>query len=159
MVKNRYLLLTIKIISFVIVFAASLYIFSEILNKGNTDMTAPMEEASLPLIYIQVEDYNINCLHGYVNEMNASSLRDSLTPINSDRSLNLEIDKYGALISGISFEVRSIDGERLLEQTEITDYHTVDDTIYASLTMKDLMEDNTEYNLDIIQKLIFQSIM
>lgn len=148
--KNGYLLLTIKIISFVIAFAVSLYIFSEILNKGNTDMTAAMEEASLPLVYVQVEDYNINCLHGYVSKMNASSLRDSLTPIDSDRLINLQIDKYGALISGISFEVRSIDGKRLLEQTEITDYHSVDDTIFASFTMKDLMEENTEYNLDIV---------
>ena len=54
--------------------------------------------------------------------------------------------KYGNTIDELTFEVRSIDGTRLVEKTKVTDYQENDKSISASITIKDLIEQNTEYN-------------
>lgn len=56
------------------------------------------------------------------------------------------VDKYGNEISEISFEVRSIDGTRLVERTKVSDYSDKGDSIQASVTIKDLIEPGVEYN-------------
>lgn len=44
-----------------------------------------MEEASLPIVSMSAEGYAINTLYGYVNEMGASYVQESLTPLAADR--------------------------------------------------------------------------
>ena len=73
-------------------------------------------------------------------------MRDTLTPLGENRSLSFTIDKYGNTIDELTFEVRSIDGTRLVEKTKVTDYQENDKSISASITIKDLIEQNTEYN-------------
>ena len=53
------------------------------MNRGNTDMTMEMSEATLPIIYINNEGQHINPLHGYIKEMNVSSMYDTVTPISA----------------------------------------------------------------------------
>ncbi len=60
--------------------------------------------------------------------------------------MSFTIDKYGNTIDELTFEVRSIDGTRLVEKTKVTDYQENDKSISASITIKDLIEQNTEYN-------------
>lgn len=45
------------------------------------------------------------------------------------------------------FEVRSVDGERLIESTEVTDYETTAAGIFGTLTAKDLLETGKEYEM------------
>ena len=68
-----------------IVFVASLITFSVYLNKGNTDMTLDMSEPSLPVAYIDLGGRNVNEMHGYLSRMDASTIRDSITPVGTDR--------------------------------------------------------------------------
>ena len=89
---------------------------------------------------------SFNTLHGYCQEMDGKLLRDTITPLESGRKLSFVIDKYDNEITGLSFEVRSIDGTRLVERTQITNFHEGTDSIVASVNMKDLMEKNQEYN-------------
>ena len=45
-----------------------------------------------------------------------------------------------------SFEVRSIDGTRLVERTKVSNYRETKDNIRTTVTIKDLIESGTEYN-------------
>ena len=148
--KKTYLLLAAKIITFCVIFIASLILFSELMSRGNTDMTARMREAELPLIFVEQNEIRYNCLHGYTAEMETKYLHDSVTTIDTGRKLPIVIQKYNALISDISYQIRSLDGSRLIEDTQITDYETVDDEIQATLPIKDLLEEGETYLLDII---------
>lgn len=127
-------------------FFLSLFVVSAVINQGNTDMTVEMEPASFPLVFIGSGNEQINCLHGYDKEMQGSSMRDTITPIDSNRHLELTVQKLGNAVRGLTFEVRSVDGERLVEATEITQFTETDEEIVASLTVKDLIAENTEYN-------------
>ena len=132
-----------------VTFFLSLFIASAVINKGSTDMTAEMGGATLPLVYMG-QTVKINCLHGYLGPVQGESMRDTITPMGKDRKVPVLIEKFGNEIKRFSFEVRSIDGERLVESTEVKKYETEDDLIRAQITVKDLIEPETEYNLIII---------
>ena len=136
------------------VFIASLIGFSFGMNKGNTDMTIEMPKASLPVAYILIDDLQINEMHGYAQRMDAATIRESLTPIGEDRELSFKVDLYGQEPEEIRFEVRNTDGSRLIEDTRVTDYIKEDDSISATAYLKDLIEENVEYNFILIIKLL-----
>ncbi|MDE5824641.1 MAG: hypothetical protein K2H91_08170, partial [Lachnospiraceae bacterium] len=87
-----------------------------------------------------------NYLHGLKQEMDGSFFRDTITPLGEGRTLSFVVDKYGNEINEISFEVRSIDGTRLVERTKVSDYNDKGDSIQANVTIKDLIEPGVEYN-------------
>lgn len=137
----------IKAAGFAITFFLSLFIISGVMNQGNTDMTTEMRPASFPLIFMNTDGKKINCLHGYAQEMEGSYLRDTITVIPQGRTVQFEIDKFHTDILKISYELRSVDGERLVENGEITNKEETKESISASVTLKDLIETQTEYNL------------
>lgn len=129
------------------VFFISLFAVSAVMNKGNTDMTMEMSPATFPLVYMNSEEEKFNCLRGYVGEMNGSSLRETITPLMDGRRLSVFIEKMGNEIEGLSFEVRSVDGQRLVENTVVYNYEEDSEEIRAVFAVKDLIEENVEYNL------------
>ena len=137
----------LQVIIWIATFFVSIFVVSGLMNQGNTDMTVEMGEATLPLIYMSQGEDKINCLHGYLKEMQGSSMRDTITPLEEGRKLEITVEKYDCEIERLSFEVRSVDGERLVESTEITQYREDKERIEAEFTVKDLIEDNEEYNL------------
>ena len=105
-----------------VVFIAALFIASAVINQGNTDMTMEMAPASFPVIHMFVGDKEVGSLHGYRDVMECSYQRDCITPLGEGRRVSFQVDKYGQKIEKMVFEVRSINGERLVENTEISDY-------------------------------------
>ena len=79
--------------------------------------------------------------------MDVSKVRGYITQLDEKRGLSFVIRKYGADIEGPYFEVRSMDGERLIEKTRITDMKDHPDEIEGSIRIKDLIDENTEYSL------------
>lgn len=142
----------LKVVVCILTFFAALFVISATMNSGNTDMTAEMREASFPLIFMEKNGQRYNCLHGYAEEMNGSFQRDSITPLEADRHLSFVVEKFGAVIQEITFEVRSVDGERLVESTKVEEYEDEGTVISANIILKDLLEENTEYNLIILLK-------
>ncbi len=129
-----------------IVFFCTLFISSSLYNQGNADMTTTMEQASLPIVHITNEGMAFNTLYGYRQAMDGRLLRDTITPLQTGRRLSFQIDKYDNEIKSLSFEVRSIDGSRLVESTQITNYKEETDAIRATVNIKDLIEKEQEYN-------------
>ena len=143
----------IKIVTGVVTFLTALVLISIIINQGNTDMTVEMKKATFPVVYMYNESgEEINCLRGYSTEMETASLRDTITPLTQDRGLSFCVDKYSNDISELSFEVRSIDGERLVESTKIREYTDGEDKLTANINIKDLIEADTEYSFILVLK-------
>lgn len=136
----------LKGIFFGVVLFAALFLFETVMNLGNTDMTAEMAPASYPLVYMNVSGELVNCLHGYRNEMDAAYMRDTITPLENGRDMGITVEKFGTGIAGISYQIRSSDGSRLIEETELTDYEETENYLTAYFTVKDLLEQGKEYN-------------
>lgn len=137
----------LKGIVFGITFFAAIFIISKIMNQGNHDLTAEMPPASFPIVYMGMDGMAYNELHGYAQPMNTVFMRDTITGLDSGRSTEFTIDTYGMPIAEISYEVRSVDGSRLIENTTITEYTEEKGSIRGTITVKDLIEKNKEYEL------------
>lgn len=130
-----------------VVFAAALMILSTVMNQGNTDMTTEMGEATYPVLSMSIGTHRVGSLHGYAQAMDCAYLRDNLQPVSEDRKIDAQIDTFGREIGEIAFEVRSLDGERLVESTPVTDYKKTGDAITFEIVLKDLIENDIEYML------------
>lgn len=108
-----------------------------------------MDMATLPIVNLQLDGTDINTLHGYVDEIDAITLRDSITPLFADRKLPVSISTYGMEISRIDYEVRSLDMTRLVEDTQVTNFNVNDNKISATFNIKNLLDEGCEYLLKI----------
>ena len=84
---------------------------------------------------ISFDGRDINEMHGYIDEMEVNYMRESLTPLATGRRVSLTVDCYDSTISNIAYEVRSIDGTRLIEDTKIEEYVQQDGKIELSFTL------------------------
>lgn len=138
---------------FAATFIVVLIVSSLFLNRGNTDMTAEMKLPELPLVYVNVGEQHVNMMRGFLNAMDEQYMKESIMPIESDRRLSFSVKKYGQSVESLAFEVHSVDGSRLVENTEITNYRTLGDTLTADIVLKDLIEEKTEYGLTFLVNL------
>ncbi len=107
------------------VFLMAVLISSLIINRGNDDAKVDLGDPTLPRISFMVKGEEINHLQGYVNEMNVSAMRDTITPIEKNGNLEMLIEADGNTISGIFYDVYSLDGQK----------------VYASGTVKEFTEE------------------
>lgn len=143
--------LTINIAIVIAVFFISLFVAGSIINQGTTDMTMEMGQATFPVVTVRFNGIEMNPMHGYRKEMKTNLMRESITPLMSGRKVALQIDRFGTEIDSIAFEVRSVDGERLVENTQVPEWEERDDgTLFATLELKDLIDMNQEYELIVL---------
>ncbi len=133
-----------------IVFFIALFVINRIMNQGNMDMTAQMSGASFPMVYMGMGDIRYNALYGYSSEMDSAYMRDNITILDENRQTNLYIETYGEAVNSVSYEVRSIDGERLIENAQMTELTQEGTEISGKIVLKDLIEQNKEYSLIIL---------
>lgn len=129
------------------VFIITLVFTSYLTNHENEDLTSEMEEATLPVVYTIRDGGKMNDLHGYTSEMDGRYVRDNILPLKKDLKINLQVQTYGFQIDAMSYEVRSLDMERLIENKEIGDYKNSGEKVEAELTLENLLEENKEYLL------------
>lgn len=118
--------------------------------KSESAATTIMTEASLPAVMMQTDSGTLyNRLHGYTGDINEAFMNLEITPLPSDKKLPVVIDTYNQEITGLSFKVRDSQDLSLIENTVVTDYESTSDRVYARLNIKNLIEDNRPYILEI----------
>lgn len=147
MKKEKIGRVLLKIVVLVLVFAGAFVVSTRILNQENGTTSEAMENATLPLVYMLTDGTPYNTLHGYKNPMTVTATRDTLTPLNSDQTLDIQIVPYDNEIGDITFEVLSADGTESLENTKVTKMTEESNVINATLEMQHQMLINTEYVL------------
>lgn len=89
-------------------------------EHSNKDLTTEMTDATLPVVslYVQTDSGDglkeINKLRGYTEKMNGIYMRDTITPVGTDRLLPIQVRTYDTQVDGISYEIRSMDMDRLI---------------------------------------------
>ena len=143
----------IKAVVYILVFIVATvltYIFT-IGKPVYTVNTSGMKSAGLPVIYMTTEDGSkYNYLYGYTGEVNETLVRDAITPIDDSRKLTISVKQYGTIVSGVSYEVVTTDGNTLIERGTLSEYNGHNGIITADFEFKNLLEDNKEYLLKII---------
>ena len=140
----------IKFAVFAVVFFTALFVVGGMMNKGHDNLTMEMAPATFPLITMELDGVKYNQLHGYRNAMEVAFQRETVTALGESRNTDFQIDAYGRRIDGMTIEVRNEDGSRLIERTEVTDYVRKGDTVRGTISLKDLIDRDTEYSLTIL---------
>lgn len=139
----------IKAVILAVVFIIGIYFLTVFRGREEIDQITNMSAPTLPTLYLNSFNENMNELHGYTQEMEANYMRDTITPLSSELTLPVIIKTYGEQIKKISYEVRSLDTSRLVEQTDVNDFEEGTDTISTTFDIKNLLEEDKEYILKI----------
>lgn len=137
----------IKIFVLLFCFVAAVFTFGYFTNQNGVNLTTEMQAASYPVISLYYQDYVVGELHGYRNEMDMTTIRETVVPVHDDRKVTVEVDTFGAQVDRISYEIRSLDGERLIANRECKDYEAEGDTLHMELVLENLLEESEEYQL------------
>lgn len=142
------LLKKISILAGIFIVAAGIYFIlaQKTVEKADTVYTT-MEEATLPVVYTDMFRLKTNCMAGYLQEMQQKTARESLTVLPQDRQLELSIEDYGTSVLGIRYEIRSMDLNRLVEKTEVTNWDSSEGDISVTLPIQNLLTRGTQYML------------
>lgn len=111
-----------------------------------------MDEASLPVVYVEAMGREMNPLWGYVQEMEGTAA-DSLTILPEDRLLPVRIAGYGGTVTGLRYEIRSLDQEQLVERTALSGWETAEGEVRASLPIQNLISRDSQYQLCLVVSL------
>lgn len=128
------------------------------IRKNRAESYETMSQASLPLVSLVCSEGAKNELHGYVDDMELSSMRDTITPLTDSHELSIEVS-FASRVGSASYEVRSLDGSRLVERGEINDWEELsEDTKGAQLKFSSLVDDSNEYQLHLVLELENKSV-
>ena len=102
-----------------VVFVLAILISSLVLNQGTSDITVGLSDPDLPRVAFEVRNQRVNALEGYVDEMDITAMRDTITPISDNGLLNMYLETGGQEIAGIRYEVYSLNGEEVYLQNAV----------------------------------------
>lgn len=93
------------------VFILALVVSSLLINRGTDDKIVDMGAPLLPRVSFYVGDTEVNHLSGYTRDMDITAMRDTIIPLETDGSLQMDIEADGTQIDSVRYEVYSLDGE------------------------------------------------
>ena len=135
-----------KILILLAVFIVALFTFSKLTNHETKDLTTDLAAPTLPVVYFEDNGHPLNELHGYVEEMSVISMRDTITPLPENGKLSLRIDPYDNKIKEVSFQIRSLNGDRLVQDgnVQVSGDKTA---VTGTISVENLLEEQMEYQL------------
>ena len=102
-------------------FLVAIVISSLLTNRGTADLTVDLGDPTLPRVSFSVAGNPVNALTGYVDEMDITAMRDTITPLLENGTLEMTIQDTGSDIQAARYEVYSLDGEEVYKKQEIRD--------------------------------------
>lgn len=117
--SSKYIFLGVLFIATMVVTFLSMGL--ETVTPSATTMT----EATLPVISMLTDEgTEFNPLHG-IQQLLTALTNDSLTPIAQNRKLDIVIYSYGADVQEVSYKVRSLSDNSLIENTKVNTLNRV----------------------------------
>lgn len=111
-----------------------------------------MSRASLPEVSLIYGDGFAHLLHGYLDEMDCSTMRGVITPLQERRRVTVSIENYSKKPDQVIYQLRSLDGERLVEDGVMDKWTEADGAMTQELQLANLMENGREYTLILLCK-------
>lgn len=136
--------------TFLVIFLASVAGSYQFINRNNQDLTIELSGPTLPLVSVVLGEESYNTLHGYTANMDAGDAAQYICPVGEDRTIYGKIEALGEKVKRLAYEVRNINGSRLIENGNITWEENTVDILEFQVKMKDLIEEGEEYIFTII---------
>lgn len=137
-----------RIIVLFLIFIGGVAGFSCLMNSENTDNRTDFQTPEIPCMAMLLGDTEVNRMYGYARNMETDYMRDTLTPLGTDKTLAVSITPYGREIESLVYEIKSSDGSKVIENNKIKKFQEQEDgTLTAEFTLKKSILMNQEYTL------------
>lgn len=121
-----------------------------LMNNETTDDRSDMNDAVLPEVMVQFGDVLTNRMYGYRQPMEADFVRDSVTPLDTTKKLTLVVNPYDTKVRNLSYEIRTSDGSKVMENRTIKSLETGSDGyLRTEIEISSGLLMNQEYSLQI----------
>lgn len=138
----------IKIAYAIGLFVVTVLVSEALTSNHSTATTEALARATLPIVHILRGEEPYNEIHGYLEARDVGAYRADITPIDTDRQIDIEIDPYGQQVTRMSYEVRDITGARLIDSQDVTGFYVLNGGVTrVSFTIGNLLSTDTEYLL------------
>ncbi len=118
-------------------------------NSEITDDRSDMNDSTLPEVMLQIGESMANRMYGYRQPMQADFTRDSVTPLDTTKKLLFVIDPYETKVNSLSYEVRTSDGSKVMENKKIKQLQKSGNYLQAQIQINSDLRMNQEYSLQI----------
>ena len=118
-------------------------------NSEMTDNRSDMNDAVLPEVMVKMGNTYANRMYGYKQPMQADFTRDSVTPLDTSKKLTFVIMPYDTKVSSLSYEIRTSDGSKVLENRKVKNLGKSGDYLTADITIDSGLRMNQEYSMQI----------
>lgn len=139
-IAKKYMILPLIFILALAVY----FVLSQRESKNDVTYTA-IEDANLPIAYMQMFGRETNCLYGFVEDNLTAAGRSLLTVLPEDRQLHVSFYDVDSSVKGMQYEIRSLDGERLVERTALENWNQEGGAVSAVLPIQNLLAKDEEY--------------
>ena len=138
-----------KLVILLLIFVFGVAGTAVLLNSETTDDRTDMNDPVLPEVMIQLGDTLANRMYGYKIKMQTDFTRDSITPIDTTRTITFAIDPYKTQVDNISYEIRTSDGNKVIENRKLKNLEQRDNYLWASVQVESDLLLNQEYSMQI----------
>ena len=124
-----------------------------LLNSESTDNRSDFNDAVFPEVMVDMNDTLINRMYGYAQPMQADFSRDSVTPLDTSKKLTFKVNPYDSEVKSFSYEIRTSDGSKVLENKKIKNLVKEDQYLSVDVEIGSDLRMNQEYSMQIALEL------
>lgn len=144
--KNFFKRFLVLLVVFVLGVAGTAFL----MNNETTDDRSDMNDSTLPEVMVQFGDTLTNRMYGYRQPMETDFVRDSVTPLDTTKKLTLAVNPYDIKVRNLSYEIRTSDGSKVMENRTIKNLETGSDGyLRTEIEISSGLLMNQEYSLQI----------
>lgn len=136
-----------KILVLLFIFTGAIFIVNKINNRGVEEVSVEMEQATLPIVYVRYDEQFINTLHGYTGKVDTTYFRDTITPMDYGKTIELWADQGSEAYGTYEYELRSQYQGDLIENGSVTELNHADGYDKIRITFRTELEELQEYVL------------
>ena len=120
-----------------------------LLNSEFTDNRSDFNDAVFPEVMIDMNGTLINRMYGYAQPMQTDFTRDSVTPLDTSKKLTFKVNPYDSEVQSFSYEIRTSDGSKVLENKKIKNLSKEDGYLSVDVEIGSDLRMNQEYSMQI----------
>lgn len=120
-----------------------------LLNNETTDNRSDMNNPTLPEVMVDFGGTLSNLMHGYRQPMQADFVRECVTPLDTAKTLSIVIDPHESEVESLSYEIRSSDGTKVIENQRIGSLEAQENYLRAEIQINSGLLMNQEYSMQI----------
>ena len=134
------------VLTFIVTFFVANYMF----NYERTHPSKNLGDTTLIRLYVKNSNMKINKMDAYVDEMDASYLRLSVSPISEDKKLTLQMSEPVTSVRKITYQLMDDTNTELLEEGECPEILRVEGERQTEIVFRTNLQEGVEYCLNLI---------